>query len=150
MRAASTSYSPRAAISSASNTADYAFSYSVYTSRLAAVSAAEPTNTVLATAIANLGSGNMSGSGGSVKYTTADAQVVLGFNVSGCCTSTGAFVNSCGQKYDGVTTLNPSIPDNPTTRAVAGQYSVIAGVEHEINEILGGGGQGSVQQHHVR
>jgi hypothetical protein len=127
-----------------SDTQDYGYTYSAYTSGLAAVSAAEPMNTVLASAIAHLSSGNKPGPGGLVYVTTADAQVVLGSNVSGCYTATGAFVGGCGQNYDGVVTLNTTLPLNYTTTAEAGKYSAIAGMEHEINEILGGGGQGSV------
>jgi hypothetical protein len=127
-----------------SETTDSRYSYSAYTGLLAGVSALEPGNTVLATAIANLASGNQPGPGGAVQVTAADAQVVLRSSVSGCFTSTGAFVNGCGQIYDGVVTLNSSLPLDYTTTPVAGDYSAISVMEHEINEILGGGGQGSV------
>jgi hypothetical protein len=127
-----------------SDTQYSSYSYSAYTGLLAAVSTAQPTNTVLATAVANLATGNKPGPGGSVQVTTADAQVVLGSSTSGCFDATGAFVSTCGQSYDGVVTLNTSLPLNYTTTAVAGEYSAIAGAEHEIDEILGGGGQGSV------
>jgi hypothetical protein len=127
-----------------SQTTDQSYTYSAYTGLLAGVSAADPANAVLATAIANLGSGNKPGPGGMVQVTAADAQVVLGSNASGCFTATGAFVNSCGQIYDGVVTLNTSLSLNFTTTPAAGQFSAIAGLEHEIDEILGGGGQGSV------
>lgn len=127
-----------------SETADYSFTYSAYTGRLAAVSAAEPTNTVLSTAIANLSSGNTPGPGGQVLVTTADAQVVLGVPVTGCFSSTGTFVATCGQNYVGVVTLNTGLGLNFGTTAVGGEYSAIGGLEHEINEMLGGGGQGSV------
>jgi hypothetical protein len=128
-----------------SETADVAASYSNYTSVLAAVSAAEPTNAVLATAIANLPSGNMPGPGGSVLITTADARVALGqSNVTGCFNSGGSFVSGCGQAFDGVVTLSTSQPLNFGTTPVAGQFSAINAMEHEIDEMLGGGGQGSV------
>jgi len=127
-----------------SNTTDQPYSYSSYTGLLAAVSAAQPSNTVLATAIANLGSGNTPGPGGTVQVTTADAQVVLGSSATGCFNSAGAYVSACGQPYDGVVTLNTGVSLNYTTTPVPGQYSAIGGVEHELDEILGGGGQGSV------
>jgi hypothetical protein len=127
-----------------SDTADYGYTYSAYTSRLAAVSAAEPTNTVLATAVANLSSGNKPGPGGTVQVTTADAQVVLGEPVTGCFSSTGTFNGACGQPADGVVTLNTGLGLNYGTTAVGGKYSAIGGLEHEIDEMLGGGGQGSV------
>jgi hypothetical protein len=127
-----------------SETADYGYTYSAYTSQLASVSAAQPSNTVLAGAIANLASGNKPGEGGLVDVTTADAQLVMGSNVSGCFTATGAFVNTCGQKYVGVVTLNTGLSLNYATTPVSGEYSAIGAMAHEINEILGGGGQGSV------
>lgn len=127
-----------------SETEDTTYAYGTYTGLLAAASAAQPTNTVLATAIANLGSGNQPGPGGSVQVTTADAQVVLGSSVTGCYDANGNFVSACGQSYDGVVTLNTALALNYTTTAEAGEYSAITGVEHEIDEILGGGGQGSV------
>ncbi len=129
-----------------SETADYTDSYANYTAALAAVSQAEPTNTVLSIAIANLSSGNQPGAGGSVLLTSADARVALGAaNATGCFNSAGTFVSSCGQAYDGVVTLtnNPSVPLNYTKTPVSGAYSAIDAMEHEINEILGGGGQGS-------
>ena len=131
-----------------SQTADYAASYAAYVGLLSAASAQQPTNTVLTSALGNLSSGNKPTSGGSVLFTTADAQLVLGLGaangVTGCFNSSGAFVNTCGQSYVGVVTLSSSTPLNYTTSPVGGQYSAISGAEHEINEILGGGGQGTV------
>jgi hypothetical protein len=127
-----------------SDTADYGYTYSTYTSRLAAVSSAEPSNTVLATAITNLSKGNKTGPGGHVQVTTADAQVVLGEPVTGCFSSTGTFNSGCGLPADGVVTLNTGVGLNYGTIGVGGEYSAIGGLEHEIDEILGGGGQGSV------
>jgi hypothetical protein len=130
-----------------SETADYSASYANYTAALAANSQANPANTTLSTAVANLSSGNQPGPGGVVFLTSADARVALGAsNATGCFNSGGAFVSSCGQPFDGVVTItnNPSIPLNYTKTPVAGAYSVIDAAEHEINEILGGGGQGSV------
>ncbi len=127
-----------------SETSDYGYTYSAYTGRLAAVSAAEPTNTVLATAVAHFASGNKPGPGGTVQVTTADAQVVLGEPVTGCFSSTGTFNGACGQPADGVVTLNTGLGLNYGTTGVGGEYSAVGGLEHEIDEILGGGGQGSV------
>jgi hypothetical protein len=126
-----------------SDTVRVPVSYSSYTALLASDSAAHPTNTTLASAIANLASGNMPGPGGSVKVTTAGTQVVLGLPTTGCFTATGAFVGACGQACDGVITLNVGQPLNYTTTPAGGQFSAIATMEHETNEILGGGGQGS-------
>jgi hypothetical protein len=127
-----------------SNTSDYSYTYSQYTGELAVISAAHPANTVLATAIANLGTGNMPGPAGTVQVTAADAQIALGDNVSGCFTSTGT-LTGCGTPYDGVVTLNIGAGGtlNYTTNPVSGEYSAVGGLEHELNEILGGGGQGT-------
>ena len=128
-----------------SSSADYGLNYTNYVADLTAASHREPGNTVLASAVANLSSGNKPGSGGLVLLTSADARVGLGLPfASGCFNSGGAFVNTCGQSYDGVITLTSSFTLNYGTTAVAGQYSAVQTVEHEINEILGGGGQGSV------
>lgn len=131
-----------------SQTADYGTDYTTYTNLLSYVSSLEPTNSVLSTALANLSVGNQPGSVGDVLFTTADAELVLGLGasngVTACFNSAGAFVNTCNQDYVGVVTLSTSVPLNYTTSPVAGEYSAIAGAEHEIDEILGGGGQGSI------
>jgi hypothetical protein len=130
-----------------SETADYTASYASYTNALTAVSQANPANTILATAVANLSSGNQPGAGGMVFLTSANARVALGMSsATGCFNSGGAFVSSCGQPFDGVVTItnNPSTPLNYSKTPVAGAFSVIDAAEHEINEMLGGGGQGSV------
>jgi hypothetical protein len=128
-----------------STTVRAALPYSDYTTLLGDDSTAHPKNTTLSSAIKNLGSGNMPGPNGGVLVTTADAQVVLGLGsiFTGCYNSTGTYVSSCGQTYDGVITLNTSLGLNYGTSAGAG-YSAIAAMEHETNEMLGGGGQGSV------
>jgi PEP-CTERM motif len=128
-----------------SETADYTIDYPGYVATLAAVSASEPSNKILSTAIANLASGNMPGSGGLVYLTSADARVALGFSsATGCFDSAGTYISACGQSYDGVVTISDSYPLTYTTTPVSGEYSAINSMEHEMNEILGGGGQGSV------
>jgi hypothetical protein len=128
-----------------SSTADYSESYVQYTSLLGLNSINNPANTTLSTAIANLGSGNKPGPGGSVLVTSAGARVALGLaSATGFYNSSGTFVSAGGQAYDGVITLNTGLSLNYTTTAVAGQFSAIAAFEAQINEILGGGGQGSV------
>ena len=124
-----------------SESADYSIGYSGYVAALTADSLAHPGNTILQTAVAHLSSGNDASGAGAINATSAYFRAALGFNASGCFTSAGGFVGSCGQSYDGVITLGTSL--NYGTTPVAGQYSAIATAEHEINEILGGGGQGS-------
>jgi hypothetical protein len=128
-----------------SSTVDYSMNYGTYAAVLTTVSQIEPTNTILATALANLSAGNKTGADGSVVLTSADGRVGLGLSdFSGCFNSGGAYVNSCGQAFDGVITLSTSFTFNYGKPAVAGQFNAINTIEHEINEILGGGGQGSV------
>jgi hypothetical protein len=128
-----------------SQTYDYSEAYSQYTSLLGLNSIKNPANTTLSTAIANLASGNKPGPGGSVLVTSADARVALGVaSDTGHFNSSGSFVSAGGQAYDGVITLNTGIPLNFTTKPVAGEFSAIAAFEAQINQILGGGGQGSV------
>jgi hypothetical protein len=126
-----------------SDTALAGYGYAQYTGELAAVSTAEPGNTVLSSAVANLASGNQPGPGGFVLVTTADARTVLGDAVTGCFDSAGDYIDACGQAYDGVVTLNTSLGLNYGTTGVGGEISAISAIEHEIDEILGGGGAGS-------
>jgi hypothetical protein len=127
------------------STADYSETYLQYTFLLGLNSIKNPANTTLSTAIANLGTGNKPGAGGSVLVTSADARVALGLaSATGFYNSSGNFVGGGGQAYDGVITLNNALPLNFTTKAVTGEYSAITAFEAQINEILGGGGQGSV------
>jgi hypothetical protein len=128
-----------------SESADYSMSYRAYTAALTTVSHSEPSNTILATALANLSAGNKTGAGGSINVTSADGRIALGQSgFSGCFNSGGAFVNNCGQAFDGVVTLTTSFPLNYGKTPVAGEYSAIDALEHELDEMLGGGGQGSV------
>ena len=128
-----------------SETSDYNMSYSSYVATLTNVSHQEPKNTILSTALANLSSGNQPGAGGSVLVTSADGRVALRIpGDSGCFNSSGTYISTCGQAYDGVVTIASNQSFFYGTTPASGQYSAIATMEHEINEILGGGGQGSV------
>lgn len=129
-----------------SSTTDAFVSYSSYTSVLAGVSAAQPSNGVLASAVANLASGNNANGAKPVALTTADARAALGQTAyTGCFNTSGTYIPSCGQAAYGVVTLtdNPGYSLNYGTTAVAGAYSMVDAALHEIDEILGGGGQGS-------
>lgn len=128
-----------------SQTADLAINYSGYAALLGNASAQQPTNTVLASAVQYLGSGNVPGPGGNVFVTSADARLALGLTgVTGCFDSGGNFNGACGQSYFGVVTLSTYYPLTYTTTPVSGAYSATSVMEHEIDEILGGGGQGSL------
>ncbi len=122
--------------------------YSNYTSDLAAVSRTETTNTTLSTAVAHLSSGNDANGAKGIALTTADAKLALGLSsTSGNFNASGAFSSSggTGYTYYGVISLtdSSSLSLNYGATAVSGAYSMIDAAEHEIDEILGGGGQGT-------
>ncbi len=120
-------------------------SYGTYVSLLQSVSSANPTNTVLSTALANLAPATAAYGTRQVLLTNADARVALGASgITPCFNSSGAMVAGCGQTYDGVVTLSNYFSMNYGTTPVAGQYSQISTIEHEIDEILGIGGPGTV------
>ncbi len=75
--------------------------------------------------------------------TTAFLRVGLGFTGPGttpCYNASGTYVSSCGQTYDAVVTIGGV----STSPAGAGQNSqAVSVLEHELNEVLGGGGTGT-------
>jgi len=114
-----------------SETAQYTLSYSAYTSALAADAAAHPANTTLAAAVAHLSSGN---SDSIISATPALLSVGLG--LSGYGPNIGI--------YDGIILLSSTQPLDYTNRnPTNGMYDAMRVIEHEIDEVLGGGGQGS-------
>ena len=109
-----------------STTTPYFQSYINYVNLLSAYSLANPANTTLATAVANLPNGNGGANPLPVLSTPAQLQA-LGINVAGNFDSNGNVV--VGGTFDGLITV--------------GTTADISAVIHEIDEILGGGGQGS-------
>jgi hypothetical protein len=101
--------------------------YSSYVSLLQADSTANPTNTVLATALANLSKGN--DSNGSQDLAVAGNQLAM-LGVSS--TPANAVIN--------INSLQAFAFSHPVP---AGQFDAIGGIEHELDEVLGGGGAGS-------
>ena len=127
----------------------YSHAYSTYTGLLSADAASNPVNTILATAVANLGRGNDADASRSIEATSADLRVGLGLaSATPCYNASGSFVSGCGQLYDGAITLSSTQP-LAYVRPVAVyngsnlQYDALRVVEHEVDEILGGGGPGS-------
>jgi hypothetical protein len=121
-----------------SSTAPYSLSYADYTSLLRADSAANPANTVLSSAIANLSTGNDANGAKPILATSADLRVALGLSEALPCCS-GA---------DGTIILNSSLLDwtigaVPAFNGSNTIYDALGTAEHEIDEILGAGGQGS-------
>ena len=104
--------------------------YSTYVSLLEADSVANPGNTVLATAIANLGSGNQGGTN-----TTFGGMFLSD--------SQNAMLTGASNAYTNTVTINSSQSFAFTGIADSTQYDLVGAVEHEIDEIMGGGGEGS-------
>lgn len=119
----------------------YQPSYTSYTSALANQSLLHPENAVLATAVANLSVGKVNYKAQSI-YGTSAAMRAIGFS-----SDVGGYgidgVLGHGS-LDGVVTLNATYPLGYSGTPGAGQYDVNMLLQHEINEVLGIGGQGSV------
>ncbi|HEY3837813.1 MAG TPA: hypothetical protein VGL72_14630, partial [Bryobacteraceae bacterium] len=120
-------YNPAAAGDLLSTSQDYYDeTYANYIALLTADSVANPGNTVLATAIANLGKGN--DANGREDVAVAGGQLtMLGVSAAG-----NAVINIASNQ-----TFDFSRPVAP------GDFDAIGGLEHELNEVLGGGGGGS-------
>jgi len=110
----------------------YGYTYRAYTNALKADSAANPLNTNLATAVANLSNGN--DSDGASRMAIAYAQALLLANYG---LATPAFVINASIN------INSDQPFDFTRPVPSNQYDAIGGLEHELDEVLGGGGPGS-------
>lgn len=101
-------------------------SYGAYVNLLKADEAANPLNTVLATAIANLSKGN--NSSGAKDMAIAGNQLTM-----------------LGVPAAAMSVVNINSTQNfAFTRPVSSsQFDLIGGLEHELDEVLGGGGAGS-------
>jgi hypothetical protein len=106
-------------------------SYSTYVGLLTADAAAHPANTVLPTALANLSKGNDA---------NRAEQLALSTALNAMLTNTPAPTIGSGQ----APVIN--INSNQTfgyTQPVSGVFDLTGGLEHELDEVLGGGGAGS-------
>jgi hypothetical protein len=101
--------------------------YAAYTTLLSNNSAANPGNTVLKTAVANLAFGN--GAAGTITAGLPVVEDSAELRANGQGTATGGFTNN-GTTFDGVVLL--------------GTTAAIAAAIHEIDEVMGGGGAGSM------
>ena len=120
----------------------FAPSYNSYLSALQAQAAANPGNTPLATALAHLpASGSVSQS---VAATAAFRNLVMGAGLSTCFTASGGFNCSTGQYAAMVAVSAPSTNVSAFYASSPGTSSeATAAAEHELDEVLGGGGAGS-------
>ena len=105
----------------------YATSYANYTQALKNDAAAHPGNTTLATAVANLSKGNDAGGRTPIALTSSLVDALGLGNVS----AGGTVYFNSSLMYFG----SGAVPSN--------LYSSTAVIQHEIDEILGGGGAGS-------
>jgi hypothetical protein len=122
-------YDPASAGNLLSTTqAFYTLSYSNYVGLLQADSAANPQNTVLTTALAHLSSGNGAGGG---------ATMLINGNQYNMLTGTTAHPASSVININSLQAFAFSRPVSSSS------YDLIGGLEHELDEVLGGGGAGS-------
>jgi len=120
-------------------------SYTNYTNALKADSTANPGNTVLSTAIANLSKGNGS-SGTSDIAATSVLLRTLGFTAPPCFSATGNYnCGASGHPFDAILTLASNRPLDYTRPIPASptEYDGLGIIEHGLNEVLGGGRLGS-------
>jgi len=106
----------------------FGVSYNQYITALRADLAANPQNTVLATALANLGSGN-DANGQTALAVAGNQLTMLGF---------------AGRPGNASINLNSNVANFAFSRPVpSSQFDAVGVLEHELNEVLGGGGAGS-------
>lgn len=106
----------------------YTESYSSYVGALTADSEANPQNTVLATAIANLSQGN-DANGAADMVLTGGQMAMLGLGPASNSNATINIDSSYNFAFSGT--------------ASSSQYDLTGGLEHELDEVMGGGGGGS-------
>ncbi|MGH7041076.1 MAG: NF038122 family metalloprotease [Acetobacteraceae bacterium] len=106
----------------------YGVTYGAYVAGLSADAGANPQNTVLAMALANLAQGNDATGARNMAITGAQA-TMLGFGPE---TPADATIN-----------INSNQNFAFSGTASSSQYDLVGGLEHEIDEVLGGGGGGS-------
>ena len=127
------SYNPAAAGNLLSTTQFfYDYSYSAYKAALTADSTANLSNTNLALAVANLSKGN--NANGQKDMAVAFAQALLLENYG---LTAPTFV------ADAAVNINSNANFDFTRPVPGNQFDAIGGLEHELDEVLGGGGAGS-------
>jgi hypothetical protein len=127
------SYTPAAAGNLLStNQFFYDDSYGAYATALKADSTANPSNTNLATAVANLSKGNDSNGAKDMAVAYAQALLLANYGLATPTFAGNASINiNSNQTFD----FSRPVPSN--------QFDLIGGLEHELDEVLGGGGAGS-------
>jgi hypothetical protein len=117
-------------------TSEYNYSYSAYKQLLSSDLAAHPGNSILAIAVANLSHGNIANT---VNATSALTRVPLGQSGNvGCLNSAG--LCGTGGSFDSIVSIG-NLSTNPAGAGFNSQ--AVSVLEHELNEVLGGGGTGT-------
>lgn len=115
----------------------YTYTYGAYTTALAADSTANPLNTPLSTGVANLGKGNDANGANDVVIDFGHALMLSQYGLQAPAPGTPTInLNSAWQ--------STSTPFSFTTTVTNTQYDAIGALEHELDEVLGAGGPGSL------
>jgi hypothetical protein len=126
-----------------SQTVQYTTTFATYSGWLNADAAANSTNTVLATALNYLTSGNRATN---IRATSASLRALDVAAAKGVLDANGKF----GGNLDGIITLSNFFPMVYSGSPGFLQYDAIRIIEHEIDEVLGIGGPGSILNQMVR
>lgn len=128
------SFSPGAKGNLLSTSQHYpAMSYSTYVSNLTADSTANPQNKALSTALAYLSKGNDANGANQLALSTALYAMLTGGTAPSIASNSAPHVN-----------INSNVTNWGFTQPVAGSnFDLTGGLEHELDEVLGGGGGGS-------
>jgi hypothetical protein len=126
-----------------SQTVQYTTTYATYSNLLSADAAANSTNTVLATALNYLSSGNRSAN---IRATSASLRALGVTGAKGVLDASGKFTGN----LDGIITLSSHFPMVYAGSLGFLQYDAVRIIEHEIDEVLGIGGPGSIMNQMVR
>src|SRR5215472_8912343 len=115
----------------------YTYTYNQYTTALTADSTANPSNTPLSTAVANLDVGNDANGANNVVIDFGHALMLSQYGLQAPAPGTPTInLNSAWQ--------STGTPFSFTTTVTNTQYDAIGVLEHELDEVLGGGGAGSL------
>jgi hypothetical protein len=109
-----------------------ALSYGTYAADLTADLAANPQNTALSTALANLSKGNDANGSKAVALSSALYAMLTGGTPPTIASGSAPHVN-----------INSSVTNWGFTQPFGTNFDMPGGLEHELDEVLGGGGAGS-------
>jgi hypothetical protein len=108
-----------------------------YAALLTLQSALHPENTVLQTAVSNLGTGN------TLDILAPSANLrAFGLDTPGAFGTDFSF--GAGGDFDAIVALDPSVGINYGPKPVPGEFDATAVIQHETDEVLGVGGSGSL------